>query len=183
MIKTKKFIIGTLISVVTLGGVIAYASPGSHLGKFGGMHNNKAEFIIERISSKLELNDVQKQNLLALKSTLKEQRELHKPANPRAEIIALLSAPVLDETKVLAMVEERTNKMRIAAPKVVTALANFTNSLSDEQRAEIQEFANKIGNRHGKGHHKALDKKASHHGSTDNNGEHQGRIIGNKHHG
>ena len=150
MTKTKKLIIGTLISVVTLGGLVTYASPGNHFGKFGGMNDKKAEFIINRISSKLDLNDTQKLNLVALKNTISTQKELHKPENPRAELMGLLSAPVLDEAKVLAMLDARTNKLQTAAPIIVTAIANFTNSLNDEQRAEIQEFADKFS-KHRKG--------------------------------
>lgn len=149
MTKTKKIIIGTLISVVTLGGLVTYAGSGNHWGKHGGMSEHKAEFIMSRISSKLDLTDVQKQNLVALKDTLQAQRKLHKPNSPRAELMALLSEPVLDETKVLAMVEERANTLQQAAPTVVSAIANFTNSLNDKQRNEIKEFANKMGKHRG----------------------------------
>jgi len=149
MTKTKKIVIGALISVVTLGGLISYASPGLH-GKFGGMTEKKAEFIINRISSKLDLNDVQKQNLVALKDTLKQQRDIHHKDNPREAIMSLLSEPVLDETKVLAMMEARTTQMHLAAPTVISAIADFTNSLSNEQREEIKSFADKFRNRGGR---------------------------------
>jgi len=149
MTKTKKFIVGTLISVVTLGGLITYASPGEHFHKHGGMNEKKVEFIMNRISSKLDLNDVQKQNLLALKDTVKKQRELQKQANPREELMSLLSVPVLDETKVLTMLQERTKKLNEAAPSVVSAIANFTNSLSNEQREKIKTFAKKMAKHRG----------------------------------
>ncbi len=144
MTKTKKFIVGTLISVVTLGGLITYASPGENFCKHGGMNEKKVEFIMNRISSKLDLNDVQKQNLIALKDVVKKQRELQKQANPREELMSLLSVPVLDETRVLTMIQERTKKLNEAAPSVVSAIANFTNSLSNEQREKIKTFAEKM---------------------------------------
>ncbi len=148
MTKTKKIVIGALLSVVTLGGIATYASPFKHFG--GGMSENKAEFIMNRISDKLDLTAVQKQNLVALKDTLIKQKEAHRAkGDPREAIMDLLSAPVLDETKVLAMVEERTTQMHLAAPTIVTAVANFTNSLSDEQRAEIKAFAGKMGKHRG----------------------------------
>lgn len=149
MTKTKKIIIGALISVVTLGGLISYASPSHHFGKFGGMSEKKAEFIINRISSKLDLNDIQKQNLVALKDTIKEQRELNQQNDPREELTKLLSTPVLDETKVLSLMENRMTQMHLAAPTVISAIANFTNSLSDEQRAEIKNFADKFAKHRG----------------------------------
>lgn len=142
MTKTKKFIIGILISFVTLGGLIAYASPFEHFGRFGGMNDQKVEFIINRISSRLALDAAQKLNLIALKDTVKQQRALHTKNNPREELVKLLSVPVLDEAKILTLVEARTTQLLLAAPTVVTAIANFTNSLSDEQRAEIVKIAN-----------------------------------------
>ncbi len=160
MTKTKKIVIGALISVVTLGGLISYASPGEQCGgRFGGMNEQRAEFIVNRISSKLDLNDVQKQNLIALKNTLKEQRETHKQANPREALMELLSSPVLDETKALALMEERTTQMHLVEPTVISAIANFTNSLSNGQREEIKQFANKMGkHRRGPFGHRQKDK-------------------------
>lgn len=150
MTKVKKIVIGTLISIVTLGGLIACASPGHH-GKFGGMNADKAEFIVSRISSKLDLNEVQKQNLESLKDTILEQKKLAKGDNndPRETVKALLSQPVLDEAKVQSLVEERTTRVHLAAPKVISALANFTNSLNDEQRAEIIKMVDKFGKHRG----------------------------------
>jgi len=97
------------MSIITLGGVVTYASDGGPWGKFGAMNDQRAEFIVNRISSKLDLNAVQKQNLIALKDTLKAQREAHKQTNPRAEVMKLLATPVLDETKVLSMLDEINN--------------------------------------------------------------------------
>lgn len=155
MTKTKKIIIGTLMSIITLGGVVAYASDGGPWGKFGAMNDQRAEFIVNRISSKLDLNGVQKQNLIALKDTLKAQREAHKQNSPREEVMKLLATPVLDETKVLSMLDERMKKIREVAPAVVSAIADFTNSLNDEQRAEMQAMADKFKqHRSGRfGHH------------------------------
>ena len=149
MTKTKKIIVGTLISVVTLGGLITYASPGEFCGRSGGMSEKKIEFIIDRVSSKLDLDAVQKQNLIALKDTVKAQRALHKKQNPREELAKLLSASVLDEAKVLTMLEARTTQLNLAAPSIVTAVANFTNSLNDEQRAKIVKMMNKFAERRG----------------------------------
>lgn len=150
MTKAKKIVIGTLISAVTLGGLITYASPSHHFGRFGGMNEEKVEFIINRISSKLDLDAVQKQNLIALKDTVKTQRELHKQDHPREELMKLLSVPVLDETKVLTMMEARTTQLHLAAPTIVSAVANFTNSLSNEQREEIKNFADKFAKHRGR---------------------------------
>ncbi len=145
MTRTKKIVLGTLISIVTLGGLISYATPGHHCGKFGGMNNDKAEFMVSRISSKLDLNAEQKQNLVDLKDTILEQKQKHKGQNPRDILKTLLSDPVLDEATILSIAEERTTAMNQAIPQVVSALATFTNSLSNEQRTEIIEMTERFG--------------------------------------
>ncbi|HIQ07567.1 MAG TPA: hypothetical protein EYH35_03815 [Thiotrichaceae bacterium] len=146
MTKTKKIIISTLLSIITVGGLFAYNAPDHHFGKFGGMSEKKAEFIINRISSKLDLTAVQKENLVALKDTIKQQKAKHQDTqHPRAIIANLLSEPTFDEVKALEIVEERLARAHSAAPTVIAALANFTNSLNDEQRSKIKAFASKMG--------------------------------------
>jgi len=147
MTKTKKFIIGTLLSVVTLGGLTAIAGPGHH-GKFGGMNAEKAEFIVNRISQKLELNEVQIQNLNTLKDTMLSLKAERKERNPEL-IKAMLADPILDEATVLHMIQERSNRINQKAPQVVTALANFTNSLNEEQRAQVIKGVDKFSKRRG----------------------------------
>lgn len=150
MTKTKKFIIGTLISVVTLGGLVTYASAGKHCGERGGMHGKKAEFMIKRISSKLDLNDAQKQKLEAVKTTMMEQMKSHQENHPKQKIKELLSAPKLDQEKAVSMVNERSEKMKQAAPKMIATIAEFTDSLNAEQRAEMQKMMEKFGKHRGK---------------------------------
>ena len=150
MTKTKKVVIGALISLVTLGGLITYASPGESCGRHGGMNEKRAAFIVNRISDKLDLNDVQKQNLITLKNTLKAQKEKLKEGSQKEALMALLAADALDETKVLAMMDERITQFRSAAPTVVSAIADFTNSLNSEQRDAIRDFAEKMQKHRGK---------------------------------
>ena len=163
MTKAKKIIIGALLGVVTLGGLISYAAPGGHFCNMGGASEKKAEFIVNRISAKLDLNDLQKQNLVALKDAIQEQRKIHQQNNPREELMALLSKPVLDETKVLAMLEERTTRFHLAAPSMINAIANFTNSLDQAQRDQIIKLADKFAKHRGfarrfGGHQQGADK-------------------------
>ncbi len=165
MTTTKKVLLGALISIVTLGGLISYAAPGHHYGKFGGMNGEKAEFMVSRISSKLDLNDEQKLNLVSLKDTILEQKQKHKGESPRDILKTLMAEPVLDESALLNIAEERTIAMNQAIPQVVTALATFTNSLSNEQRAEIVKLAEKFGKHRrghfGKGHRKQIEESQS----------------------
>ena len=91
MTKTKKIIIGAFLSVVTLGGLVAIAGPGHH-GKFGGMSPEKAERIVERVIGKLDLNQLQKQNLNTLKDTVLELKAKNQPRENRLDIVKTLLA-------------------------------------------------------------------------------------------
>lgn len=156
MNKTKKIVIGALLSIATLGSAISYAAPGE-----GGFMGKKAERMVKRISSKLDLNDAQKLNLEALKTVLVSQRAEQKESGSRTALLDLLSTPVLDETKALAIMEKKSKERQAKAPALVSAIANFTNSLNDEQRAKFKTMAERMSKRgkHGKRGHGNKGKK------------------------
>ncbi len=145
MTKTKKIIIGTIISIGALGSLIAYAAPrklcegpgGMFAGKHHGMHGDFT-------ARHLNLDDIQKQNLEYLKTTMMEQMQLHKDSHPRGKIMELLSEPTLDQAKALSMLEQRGAAMKEAAPTIIAAIATFTDSLNDEQRTEIKSMMDQI---------------------------------------
>ena len=148
MNNTKKIIVGTLIAVVTLGSTIAFSGPGFHHGKFGKMNADRMEFILDRISNKLELTSEQKLNLDNLKDTMVSLKTKEEKKDTRGLIVSLLSQPILDESQILAEIEHRTNTVRSEAPTAVAALAQFTNSLSDEQRVKIIEGMERFSKKH-----------------------------------
>lgn len=127
----KKMIISGVISIVTLGGLIACTGPSHHEG-----FAKKGEFIAKR----LDLNEDQKQKMDNLFATIKAEIEEHKGTSPKQQIIALLDKPELNQKEALAILKQRTNKIQESAPEVVNSIAEFTNSLNDEQRAKIQEL-------------------------------------------
>lgn len=140
MSKLKKIIIGTVVSIVTLGGLIACGGPDHHKG-----FAEKSNFLAKR----LDLNEDQKQKMESLFTTIKAEIQGHKDEHPKQKIIALLAEPKLNQNAALAMLEQRTNKIKESAPKVIASIAEFTNSLNNEQRAQVQELLAK-GRPHGR---------------------------------
>jgi len=138
MKKSTKIIIAALTVLGISGSVFAY-----------GKHNHwkmapedKAEFMVEMATKKLDLDESQRQNLqalsgdmLALMQSIRASRELQ-----MQEIQQMIAEPVLDQTKALQIVQEKTQAINQQAPAVIASLALFMDSLSVEQKMEIQSF-------------------------------------------
>jgi Spy/CpxP family protein refolding chaperone len=72
----------------------------------------------------------------------------------RAEMTSLITADTFDQGKALTMINDRAAAIQANAAELVAAAAVFFDGLSAEQKAQIQQFAEKRGNRHHKGHGK-----------------------------
>jgi Spy/CpxP family protein refolding chaperone len=124
--------VGTLL----VGGVAACAHRIHH-----ATPEERGEWVVEKISKKLELNEAQKIKLvdlkdevLAVRKSMRSDREQN-----RAEVLAMLKQPTMDRQKVNSMVQQKIDQASKHTPEVVDAIANFYDSLDDEQRAELAE--------------------------------------------
>jgi Spy/CpxP family protein refolding chaperone len=141
MNKVKKIIIGTVVSLGIVGGLASYAT-----AYHGGMRNcHKSEFLAKH----LNFNEVQKQNLENLKTTIAAEKKAHHENHPREKIMELLSEPKLDQEKALAILNERFTAIQTSAPKVIAAMATFTDSLADDQRAKLKGMIERFGKHRG----------------------------------
>ena len=138
MKKSTKIIIAAITALGLSGGVFAY-----------GKHNNwkmnpedKAEFVIEMATKKLDLDESQRQNLellagdmLALMQEMRASREVQ-----MQEVQQMMAEPVLDQSKALQMLQQKTQAINDQAPAVIASLALFLDSLSGEQKVELQSY-------------------------------------------
>jgi len=75
-----------------------------------------------------------KDELLALR------RDYQKKRSATQETIGeLLSQPTLDQTRVLTLIKERTQEVNDKVPPVVTAFADFYDSLTPEQQKKLHD--------------------------------------------
>jgi Spy/CpxP family protein refolding chaperone len=169
MTKSKKIILASVLSVLTLGGFAAYAGDGDNYGfgmhnftkrGFGmhdpakrgfGMHNftkrgfgmydpaKRDEFMLKRMTYKLDLNDAQVANLKAVQQLFANYRK-EKKAQKDSKLLALLDAPTLDQAQALHILQTRAEERKVEAPEIIAAIATFTDSLSNEQRAKLKEI-------------------------------------------
>ena len=128
MKRVTKIIIGSVIVASTVGG-IAYAKSSC------GMHGP------QQLVKHLELNDEQQKNFEALikefRTTRKEMQKNSKQG--RDEMLSLLNADKLDQDKAHGLVEGKASAVQNKAPEIIAAIANFTDSLSPEQRQQLRE--------------------------------------------
>lgn len=97
--------------------------------------------IIERVSGKLDLNADQKQRLNVLADRLQEQRAalVGKTTDPRAEVRALVAGDKFDRTRAQTLLTEKTAAISSKSPEVITALADFYDSLTPAQQTKVRE--------------------------------------------
>jgi hypothetical protein len=144
-----------IIAVTTLVIGLSTAAFGfSSNGNWDLTAAEKAEFVNDRIASKLELTESQKiqlsslaDDVLGLAGDINEAKNGHK-----ALLQQLLSEPTLDQSKALEMIRQTTQMINDKAPETIASLANFLDSLDADQKSELQGFVDqKMKHKHG--HH------------------------------
>ncbi len=150
MKTSTKIVTATVLSVGLIGGVAAFGGycpkgDGHGYGHGYGDSQHRAERMVERIADKLDLShdqitklDTLKEDLLSLRTEMRENRGQHKQ-----DLIALMMQPTLDQAKALTMLKEKTQTMEQRAPEMITAIANFSDSLTAEQKQELAETLEK----------------------------------------
>ena len=137
----KKTIIATVTLVTIAVGASAFAQRGD------GDHHNR---IIERIGSKLDLDDNQSAALETFAAEMLETRQLMKgdDGDLRAQMTELVIADTFDQSKALLMINDRAAALQANAPELIAAAAVFLDGLTTEQKEQIQSFSEKAGRRH-----------------------------------
>ena len=111
---------------------------------YSSMHKSpqeRAEWLVKNVSDDLKLNDAQlgklntlKDELLAVRGDYKQRR-----SETRKAVDELLSQPILDQSRALALVTDRTQEVNAKAPRVVSAFAAFYDSLTPEQQKKLHD--------------------------------------------
>lgn len=118
---------------------------------WGMSADEKIEFVTDRVSNKLELDDLQRQKFTELADLVATLMQEVKPTREQrvSEISTLLQAPNFNQARALELVEQKTRLMNEKAPLLIASLAGFVDSLNAEQKQQLQEF---LQHRHG--HHR-----------------------------
>ncbi|HFT7392151.1 TPA: Spy/CpxP family protein refolding chaperone [Aeromonas hydrophila] len=137
---TRRILIGLTSATLLLGGLTACGTRGP-----GGWSEERVTEMsgkmVERIGDKLDLNAEQKIKLDAVAAEMQAQRKAFRgdSANPRDDIKALIASDKFDRSKAQALLEQKTAAVQQQGPKVLTALADFYDSLTPAQQQQVRE--------------------------------------------
>jgi len=147
---STRIIIAVLLVAGSSGVVYAF----SRHGNWGMSAGEKVEFVSERVTRKLDLDDVQRQKFVELAELVATTMQQVKPSREQrvGEIATLLQEPSFDQARALELIRQKTQLVNDQAPLLVAALANFVDSLNAGQKQQLQEFMQ----RH-RGHHRVDD--------------------------
>lgn len=106
--------------------------------------------MIERVSSKLDLNADQIARLNVLADRLQEQRAALKgqAADPRAEAQALVAGPKFDRERAQTLVTSKAAAVTTKSPEVIAAMGDFYDSLNAVQQQKVRDFMQRRGGWH-----------------------------------
>lgn len=156
------FVLGSVSTVAIAVSAIAFAGPGGcdrggdgygpgsfkehRMGHKKGM---MGERMVKKMTKKLDLTEAQQANLQALVDQTKEKREAKRESRgeKKAEMLSLLDGATLDQTKMLENINARIAERQEGAKDMVAAVAQFTDSLTPEQRATLKAHLEKRGGR------------------------------------
>lgn len=136
----KRTAIGALIGLVTVGGM---AACGHH--RHGPMNDEQVLEMrgkaIDRIASKLDLNEAQRSKLGTLADELIAQRQLIRSGSePMAELQSLIAGNNFDRAKAQSLLEQKARAVQAGGPKVIAALGDFYDSLSPAQQSQVRKL-------------------------------------------
>ena len=140
----KKTLIGLFGASILVGGLTACS--GGHHHRHGPMDAERmAEVrgkVMERVGSKLDLNEAQKQKLATLADKLQAQRAafVGQAGDPRAEMQALVAGEKFDRARAQALIDEKLRAVQTGSPEVLAAMADFYDSLNPEQQQKVRDF-------------------------------------------
>ncbi len=149
----KRALIGIFGASVLFGGLAACSHRGAYSHGWQAMSEEDAAKMkakmVERVGSRLDLDEAQKAKLGVLADKLREQRNalVGSSTDPRAEMASLVAGPTFDRAKAKSLVEAKTGAITSKSPEVITAMADFYDSLKPEQQAKVRDFMAKRGHR------------------------------------
>jgi Spy/CpxP family protein refolding chaperone len=153
----KRWLKRTLIGVFgasVLFGSLAACSHQRHGYGWHSMSEEDAakarERLIERVASRLELDEAQKAKLGVVADQLRAGRQaLRGSTDPRADVQSLVAGATFDRAKAKALIDAKTSAVQSRSPELIAAFGDFYDSLKPEQQQKVRDFMQR--GRHGWG--------------------------------
>ena len=150
----KRTLIGVFGASVLFGGLAA-CSHRHHGYGWQGMSDEDAakakERMVERVGSRLDLDETQKAKLGALADQLRVQRQaFFAGTDPRAEFQSMVAGNSFDRAKAKSFIDGKTQTIQAKSPELIAAVGDFYDSLRPEQQQKVRDVMTR--GRHGWGH-------------------------------
>ena len=103
---------------------------------------DRAQWMQDKVTKKLELNDTQQLKLKQLSDEMMAARMAMKQqfGDSREQLLVLIEQPTLDQQQIFNLIQSHTQAFNETAPGIVAALGDFYDDLNAEQQAQIREF-------------------------------------------
>ena len=141
--------------VLTAGTLLITGVAACNHGMYHGSAEERGEWIVQKVSKELELNETQRTRLAEVKDEFLDMRSTMRSdrAQMQQEVLAMLQQPTLDRDRVSTIVNQKIATINSRSPDIIDAIGNFYDSLDDSQRAELREFIeHKMEHHHGHRH-------------------------------
>jgi Spy/CpxP family protein refolding chaperone len=151
----KRTLIGIFGVTLLVGGLTACGHRPHDYGASmtAEQYAQKRDKMVDRVASKLDLNEDQKKRLTTLGDKLYEQRTalVGQTKDPRAEMKALVAGDKFDAARAQTLINDKTAALQTKSPEVIAALADFYNSLNPAQQQKVRDYMEGRGRwfRHG----------------------------------
>ncbi len=129
--KISLIVAGAVLVVSSFSGCAHFRSP-----------ENRAQWMVEKVTDKLELTEPQQSKLQTLSDEMLSTRKTMKQqfGETREQMVTLFDQPTLDQDRALTIVQTHTQLVDERAAVVVAAFADFYDVLNSEQQTKIREF-------------------------------------------
>lgn len=140
----KRTLIGALGATLLIGGLSACGHRPHDYGSSmsAEQYAQKRDKMVDKVASKLDLNEDQKKRLATLGDTLYAQRTalVGQTTDPRAEMKALVAGDKFDAARAQTLINDKTAAVQAKSPEVIAALADFYNSLNPAQQQKVRDY-------------------------------------------
>ena len=151
----KRTLVGALAATLLVGGLAACGHRNHEYGASMSAEQTaeKRDKMVDKVASKLDLNDDQKKRLTTLADKMLDQRTalVGSTKDPRAEMKALVAGDKFDAVRAQSLLSEKTTALQAKSPEVIAALAEFYNSLNATQQQKVRDFMDGRGRWFGRG--------------------------------
>jgi Spy/CpxP family protein refolding chaperone len=139
MMKIFLVVLISVVLMLAVGGVVYAKKSGYCEGPDG-----RINWMVERVNKRLDLDEGQKTKLVELKDKMTSIRSEFRSSRQegRQAVIELMSAAQLDQAKAQSLFEQFRDRTSEKSRVVIEAVAEFTDSLSQEQRTQLVDWIN-----------------------------------------